>query len=72
MITRSDGMSFDLLLVDRPLPYPNECSAPTRKISVCFRYSHVSQPKMTNAFSFLNWHPDEGPYAELTLCSAAR
>jgi hypothetical protein len=49
MISRSDGTSFHLLLADRPLPYPNEYAAPTRKISVCFWYSHVSEPKMTNA-----------------------
>jgi len=50
MISRSDGSSFHLLLADRPLPYPNERSAgPTRKISVCFWYSHVSRPKVTNS-----------------------
>ena len=50
MISRSDGSSFHLLLADRPRPYPNERSAgPTRKISVCFWYSHVSRPKVTNS-----------------------
>ena len=49
MISRSDGISFDLLLADRPLPYPNERSVPTHKISACFWYSHVSEPKLTNA-----------------------
>jgi len=50
MISRSDGSSFHLLLADRPLPYPNERSAgPTRKISVCFWYSHVSRPTVTNS-----------------------
>lgn len=48
MISRSDGENFHIVLADRPLPYPNERSAgPTRKISVCFWYSHVRHPKTT-------------------------
>jgi hypothetical protein len=49
MISRSDGISFHLLLADHPLPYPNERSAATHRISVCFWYCHVSQPKTTSA-----------------------
>ena len=57
MISRSDGSSFHLLLADRPLPYPNERSAgPTRKISVCFWYSHVSTSKVTNS-TIVTLHP---------------
>lgn len=48
MISRSDGQHFHLLLADRPLPYPLEKSAgPTKKVSVCFWYSHVRRPKCT-------------------------
>jgi len=48
MISRSDRKTFHLLLADKPLPYPNERAAgPTRKISVCFWYSHLCQPKST-------------------------
>ena len=50
MISRSDGTSFHLLLADRPLPYPNEHSTERiEKISVCFWYSHISQPHITNS-----------------------
>lgn len=50
MISRSDGKLFHLLLADRALPYPNErSSGPTRKISLCFWYSHTSQPHTTNS-----------------------
>jgi hypothetical protein len=50
MVSRSDGSSFHLLLADRPLPYPNERSTgPTRKISVCFWYSHISRPRVTGS-----------------------
>jgi len=48
MISRSDGETFHLLLADRPLPYPLERAAgPTRKLSLCFWYTHVRQPKQT-------------------------
>lgn len=48
MISRSDGESFHLLLADRPLPYPIEVTAgTTRKISVCFWYSHIRRPQET-------------------------
>ena len=48
MISRSDGESFHLLLADRPLPYPLEQGyAARRRVSVCFWYSHVSQPNST-------------------------
>jgi hypothetical protein len=48
MISRSDGETFHLFLADRPLPYPLECaSGPTHKLSVCFWYSHIRQPKST-------------------------
>lgn len=48
MISRSDGETFHLLLADRPLPYPVErASGPTNKISVCFWYTHIRQPKRT-------------------------
>lgn len=48
MISRSDGKTFHLLLADRPLPYPLEKSAGrTKRISVCFWYSHVRRPKCT-------------------------
>ncbi len=48
MISRSDGETFHLLLADRPLPYPSEHAAgPTRKLSLCFWYTHVRQPKQT-------------------------
>ena len=50
MISRSDGQRFHLVLADRPLPYPLERSAgPTRRISVCFWYSHVNQPAETRS-----------------------
>lgn len=48
MISRSDGETFHLLLADRPLPYPLERTAGLScKISVCFWYAHVRQPKCT-------------------------
>lgn len=48
MISRSDGHTFHVLLADRPLPYPIEReTGPTRKLSVCFWYSHVHQPDCT-------------------------
>lgn len=50
MISRSDGNSFHLLLADHPLPYPNEPSMePVQSLSVCFWYSHISQPDVTNS-----------------------
>ena len=49
MISRSDGKLYHLLLADRPIPYPKKNSAsPTRRVAVCFWYSHVRWP-MTRA-----------------------
>ncbi len=57
MISRSDGKTYHLLLADRPLPYPIElASGPAQKVSVCFWYSHVHQPKTT--FSTIVILPD--------------
>lgn len=48
MISRFDGQRFHLLPADRPLPYPIEKSAgPTKKVSLCFWYSHARRPKCT-------------------------
>jgi hypothetical protein len=48
MISRSDGKHFHLFLADRPLPYPIEKDAgPSSKISVCFWYTHSTQPHST-------------------------
>ena len=50
MISRSDGKTFHLLLADQPLPYPAEReSGLTKRISVCFWYSHIRIPQATLA-----------------------
>jgi len=50
MISRSDGESFHLLLADRPLPYPIECSlGPANQVSACFWYSHISGSRKTRS-----------------------
>ncbi len=46
MISRSDGRNFHLLLADRPMPYPAECSgSPTRTVSACFWYVYGADQK---------------------------
>jgi hypothetical protein len=48
MIALSDGKTFHLLLADYPARYPAEsASGNTEKTSVCFWYSHVSDPGST-------------------------
>ena len=43
MISRSDGVTFHLLLADCPRPYPAErSSGKTHQLSLCFLYEHGS------------------------------
>lgn len=46
MISRSEGETSHLLLADRPHPL-ERAARPTHKISACFWYAQVRQPKRT-------------------------
>ncbi len=49
MISRSDGKTFHLLLADRPVPYPAERkSGPSKLVSICFWYSHLTNGRETS------------------------